>query len=121
MNKLNPIKIQSRYRAVMVAHPNLAGDMLTTWCDGAGAALEAALRDGIGREWVSVEDELPAMEGAGTNRISTAVLVCFGSEIEKGFFCDNGKWLLSDDNDFLQTPVTHWMPFPKMPEVRDAD
>ena len=58
------IKIEHEHRVVMVPHPNLSGDALFTWCDGAGAALAAVVAQNATTEWRRIEPFPETIDGA---------------------------------------------------------
>jgi hypothetical protein len=60
--------------------------------------------------WIRCEERLPANSGR--------VLVSDGAGVEFGRYL-NGGWTDSDYNHEIDT-VTHWMPFPALPEDERA-
>lgn len=91
----------------------------------AGIALRAAalLNDAMEREkqhlWISVKDALP-IDGA---EVLALAYPSNASEIKSPVIYNtiriNGQWIVQRMLDALGLTVTHWMPFPEMPEKKE--
>lgn len=60
-------------------------------------------------DWISVKDRLPEKW--------CPVLVSNGLLVNEGYLDDQGKWKRFDEDFYIFSEITHWMPLPKPPEV----
>lgn len=74
----------------------------------------AALREELGRHWLSVADDLPLAENSLVWVYGPGFEVDSIHFIAPAIYTKDG-WLNAETHEPLEIEVTHWMPFPRPP------
>ena len=67
------------------------------------------------QKWVSVKDRLPEEKG----RYLTANKRCGDKIVVFDLWVGGGFWYVEEEDDVFDFEVTHWMPLPLAPEVKN--
>lgn len=67
-------------------------------------------------QWHECDKELPS---EWKNVITFQPVSTGGGLVRIGVYIGNGKWREAEAHNMMELPVTHWMPLPNPPEVKE--